>query len=84
MNVNPRAMKLALEAWVAYDAGLAIIAHQTGEVGWRGQTVPELDRLYERALVLTRTVMGLHMGALGEGELSPAEVAAIIAEVRSQ
>lgn len=81
--MNPRAMRLCLEAWIAYDSALTLIAHRDGEVGWRGKVEPRLDRLYEIALTLTRATLGLHMGALGEGELSPSEVAELVAKART-
>lgn len=80
--MNVRAAKLALEAWTVYDAGLTIIVHRDGAVGWSGKTEPHLDRLYERALLLTRIALGQPLGALGEGELRPDEISAIIAEAR--
>lgn len=81
--MTPGGARLALEAWVAYDAALTVLVHVHGrEVGWTGKAEPKLDRLYERALVITRVVMDLPMGALGEGELSRAEVAQLAAEAR--
>lgn len=80
--MRARAAKLALEAWLAYDASLTIIAHRAGSTGWQGKHDPKLDRLYERALTLSRVAFDLPLGALGEGELNPAEVAAIVAEGR--
>lgn len=79
--MSPRAALLALHAWVAYDTALTGIAQREG-VGWSGKTDPRLDRLYERAATLTRVALDLPMGALGEGELTPAEIAAIVAEAR--
>lgn len=82
MSATPAQLKRALFAWADYDAALTVAVHNGQHIGWQAKPDPKMDRLYERALVFMRVALDLPMGALGESELSPVEVAALVDEAR--